>query len=116
MEEMDRQCKVRDQFRARYQNEEEYDTTGKKEGGQLKRFFFSRFREIERWTTRQLGGRSDCPYAYTYHIKLFNIQTRPSIQPPVTSPRKLRQLRSRSSEISLPATRAVNRMRTLAHA
>jgi len=54
--------------------------------------------------------------AWTYHIKLFSIHTSPSIHPTVTSPRKLRQLSRRSKLTSLPATRAVKRMRMAAHA
>lgn len=51
-----------------------------------------------------------------YQVKLFSTHTRPRVQPTVVSPRRVRQLKSRSVLISLPKTRAVKIMRTAAQA
>jgi len=52
----------------------------------------------------------------TYQVRLFSTHTSPRVQPTVVSPRRLRQLKSKSALISFPATRAVNIMRMVAHA
>jgi hypothetical protein len=51
---------------------------------------------------------------FPHQRKLFNIHTRPSIHPIVVSPRKLFQLKMRSREKTVPATRVVKRMRAVA--
>jgi hypothetical protein len=49
-------------------------------------------------------------------MRLLSTHTSPKVQPTVVSPRKLRQLKSRSTLTSLPATMAVKTIRTDAHA
>lgn len=52
----------------------------------------------------------------TYKTRLFRIQATPSIHPTVTSPLKLRQLKSRAGRTGRPATSAVKMMRMQAEA
>jgi hypothetical protein len=53
--------------------------------------------------------------AASYLIKLFNNHTSANIQPTVVSGRMVRQLRTRSSFSSFPATSTVKTIRTAAH-
>lgn len=82
--------KVKDQFRAGYQKQNEYRTV-----------------------TRQQCIRTHRRRAYL--ARLFSIQTKPSVHPTVVSPRNVSQLKIKSKPISVPATRAVKTMRTTAH-
>ena len=54
------------------------------------------------------------PFRKAYPTKLSSIQTNPSVHPTVVSPRKLRQLSTKSSENGLPATSTVNNINTIA--
>ena len=48
-----------------------------------------------------------------YSRKLSSIQHNPSVHPTVVSPRRLRQLSTRSSENDLPAASVVNKINTV---
>lgn len=48
-------------------------------------------------------------------MRLFNTHTSPSVHPTVVSPRKVRQLNTRSVLTSFPATSAVKTIRIAAH-
>ena len=93
MDEMQCESKIRDQFAPGYEEEDSDDSD----------------RDV-----RYARERQDIKGLFSiYPRKESSIQTRPSIHPTVVSPRKLRQLSTKSKLKCAPATRAVNRMSTV---
>lgn len=65
-----------------------------------------------RWVFGYRGG-SEEEVGGIYPRKLSSIQHSPSVHPTVVSPRRLRQLNTRSSENGLPAASVVNSIKTV---